>query len=109
MFGLIVSLLATTNAPGARVPISDVAADGACTTFATLLSSEVLFGPRHDNSSNYSAALSFGLQHLASGKVKKISCATFPSSGAKLLILLHWIFILRLCIALCSCLLLSCA
>jgi len=69
MFGLSLSVLATANTAGARVPISDAAAVGACTAFATLLSSDTLFGATNTNRSNHSAALSTGLKQLASGKV----------------------------------------
>lgn len=70
MFGLSLGLLATATTAGARVPVSDAAAAGACTAFATLLSSETLFGAANANRSNHSAALSAGLKQLASGKVR---------------------------------------
>lgn len=79
MFGLSLGVLATANTAGARVPISDTAAAGACTAFATLLSSDTLFGATNSNRSNHSAALSTGLKQLASGKVC-LRCANIEES-----------------------------
>ena len=69
MFGLSLALLAGANTEGARLSISDAAGAAACTALATLVSSDTLFGPSNINSTNNSAALSGGLNQLASGRL----------------------------------------
>jgi len=69
MFGLSLGLLGTASNPNERVVISDSASYAACSALATLVGSEYLFGPSNLNATNNSAALSEGLNLLASGKL----------------------------------------
>ena len=69
MFGLSLGLLGSASNPNDRIAISDSAGFAACAALATLVGSEYLFGPSNGNATNNSAALSGGLNLLASGKL----------------------------------------
>jgi hypothetical protein len=69
VLGLGLGLLAQTAAPHGRVALAPAAAAAACVTLATLLQSRVLFGATAAAAgvaANHSAAVSVGLDQLAS-------------------------------------------
>jgi hypothetical protein len=69
LFANSLGLLTSSATPGSRLAMSEASSTSACTTLATLLESEDLFGPSNSNSTNNSKAIGAALDNMASGKL----------------------------------------